>query len=344
MVLTLMLTVGFMTFLHPQTLDPAAAARAVSTRLAAKDIAGALAAYDALVKSKGHDPVLLHLIASAELVRLSGTSSGAVRPVALEHLARTGDHKALETLQQMARRSPEDTEAGLAPFFSLLRLRDASAVKRVPLLLRTSPPAVKVRLIDVLQEADLRDQADLLVPLLDDVEQSVRSSAVLALGAFAHKPAEGRLRAMADGTHPVDRLTAAIALRRMGDTTMDARVRPLLGGILPEVRLMAAEAYGPRESSIWLPGIRELGGDRNELNRVRAAERMICCDPPGARTILLAALDSSLPSIRAAAARVLADPRLADAGLARRLLGHTDEEVRVYGAASVMALGPPKQR
>jgi HEAT repeat protein len=105
---------------------------------------------------------------------------------------------------------------------------------------------------------------------------------------------------------------------------------------------MAAEAYQTSKSTEWIPAIKSLLGDRNEMTRLRAAELLACCDQTSARTALVGALDGPNQLIRNEAARILEAKGLADPTVARRLLGDPFEGVRLYGAgATLLAAAVP---
>ena len=134
--------------------------------------------------------------------------------------------------------------------------------------------------------------------------------------------------------------TAALALKRLGDASADSVVAGYLKSEIPDVRLMAAEAFAGSNSKEWLPLVMSLQSHSNEQVRVRVAATIACCDRTAARGILLAALKSH-PLVRLDAARVLEDKGLADAALARQLLGDDLEAVRIAAAGMAIALARP---
>jgi hypothetical protein len=315
----------------------------IAKALSANEVESALAAYDAYVRaSRTSDVALLRMIAASHLEGVAArANAGTLQPAALEYLAGSANADALEALKKTAASATAD--AGLEALIALVGLDVEGAAARLGDQLSRAPTTDQLRIIKALTAADARSEASKLLPLLDSVDVPVRTAATLAIGALRYQPAVDRLKLMLTGD-PVVRMTASIALRRLGDESMDGRVAPLLTGILPEVRLMAAEGYGPEESRKWTAAIKQLGSDRNESIRIRAAELLACCDKSSARTILVAALDSRLPSVQSEAARVLAEKDLADARLARRLLGSTSDEVRLHGAGATLKLAARPQR
>jgi hypothetical protein len=137
---------------------------------------------------------------------------------------------------------------------------------------------------------------------------------------------------------PIVRMFAAPALKRLGDTSADAQVAQMLAGDSPEMRLEAALAYPQSSRAPWVERVKALRADRDGLARVRAAEVLACCDPPTARAILNDALADPMPPMRVEAARVFELKDLADAVVARRLLGDSFDHVRLHGAGTVLRL------
>jgi hypothetical protein len=82
--------------------------------------------------------------------------------------------------------------------------------------------------------------------------------------------------------------------------------------------------------------VKGLRADRDGLARVRAADVLACCDPATARAILNEALRDPIPPMRVEAARVYELTELADAAIARRLLGDSFDHVRLHGAGAVL--------
>jgi HEAT repeat protein len=310
----------------------------ISAHLLRHEFQPALSIYDSYVgRVKKPDIQLLRPIATMELRMLAQSQNEGVRIQALYQLAGLNDEAALRSLRQAAE-SAVPTQSGLAPLISLVRLGDKPAAARLGGLLDSAPSETKPAMIRALQDARARSEARRLVPLLGNSDLSIRTAAALAIGSLEYHDASALLREMMGRDQPVERMVAALALTRLGDGSADAHVQPLLDSVVPEIRLMAAEAAGPSTRARWVPKVKELTRDRNELVRVRAAEVLACCDTAGARATLIEALGSSLPSVQVEAARVLMEKELSDPRLARRLLGHPHDEVRTFGAGAVLRL------
>jgi HEAT repeat protein len=137
---------------------------------------------------------------------------------------------------------------------------------------------------------------------------------------------------------PTVRMFAAIALKRLGQRSVETALAKWLASEVPDVRLLAAEAYTPGERLVWLPFVRELRTNANELVRLRAAERLACCDAATAKAILFDALASPNPLLRGEAARVFDEKQLADARVARRLMGDPFPPIQLRGARAAVRL------
>jgi HEAT repeat protein len=108
-----------------------------------------------------------------------------------------------------------------------------------------------------------------------------------------------------------------------------------------EVRLLAGQAYQTGKTMQWVPRIRDLSSDRNEQNRMKVAELLACCDAATATALVREALASPNPLLRREAARVIESKSLADPTLMRRLLGDSDEVVRMLGAGATLGTTQP---
>jgi hypothetical protein len=308
----------------------------------------ALATYDAYTTAlKKPDVGVLGLIARAELRRVVRRQPGdaVATAAALERLAGAGDGEALQALKRAAASQSSTSRDALAPLVSLARLGDTDAATRLAALLPSPSWEGKTAVIRALQDARARSQAPKIVALLDDPQPQVRAAAALALGVLQFADAVPKLQGLFKHDLPIVRLFASVALKRLGQTTADLYVAEMLRSEVPEVRLIAAEAYQSSKTTQWVPPVKELLSDRNELNRLRAADLIACSDPATARRALLTALDSPDPLLRNEAARILEARDLFDAKIVRRLLGDAYDGVRVYGAgAALRAVTPSRQK
>jgi HEAT repeat protein len=176
------------------------------------------------------------------------------------------------------------------------------------------------------------------VQRLRDADPPVRTAAAIAVGILQIKGAVPGLQTMFDTDAPAQKMFAAVALKQLGQTSPDAYLATLLASPVPDLRLIAARAYLSAKSPQWDTLVRALLSDRNEVNRIHAAEVMACCDKNAARATLVTVLGSANPAVRMEAARVLEDKDLADVGVARRLLGDPFDGVRLHGAGAVLKL------
>jgi HEAT repeat protein len=294
----------------------------------------ALSSYDAyVIRVKQPDIGLLTPVAREELRAAVRRFEGdaVLHSAALERLARAGDADALKTLKASV--GPHS-----APALSLARLDDKQAPARLGALLVDATGNEKVEIIRALADGDARGESPKVAALLTDADPQVRAAAARAVGVLGYREAIPQLKVLFEQDPTVVRRFAAVALKRLGDSTADVVVAEMLASNSPDLRLMAAAAYPPTSRALWVEQIKALRYDRNELVRVRAAEVLACCDPDSARGMLLAALAHPDPSMRVEVARVLEGQGLADARIARQLLGDTFPQVRLYGAGAVLKL------
>ena len=316
------------------------AARAkIAQSLSDRNFDQALAVYDAFVSiGKEPDVELLLPIARAELERETQSSNPTIAAGALERLARAGDADTLASLKRAANTGGATSRAALAPVISMARLGDKEALALLGAWLDQAPPEAKVQMIDVLQEANARAQAPSVAALLDDPAPQVRAAAAVAVGALQYREAIPKLKELVGSDLPTVRMLASAALTRLGDTSAEPAVAALLKSEVPEMRLMAGQALQASKTAQWMPLVKDLRNDRNPINRIRAAEIVACCDPTWSKGILVEALTNDMAIVRLEAARVLEETDLADARLARRMLGDPSEIVRASGAGAVLRL------
>jgi len=307
----------------------------------------ALATYDAYTTAlKKPDVGVLGLIARAELRRVVRRQPGdaVATAAALERLAGAGDGEALQALKRAAASQSSTSRDALAPLVSLARLGDTDAATRLAALLPSPSWEGKTAVIRALQDARARSQAPKIVALLDDPQPQVRAAAALALGVLQFADAVPKLQGLFKHDLPMVRLFAAVALRRLGQTSADVFLAGVLNSEVPEMRLTAAEAYQSSKSTQWVPRVRELLGDRDEMARLRAADLLAPRDAAVARTALVSALDSPIPLLREEAARILDTRDLLDEKVMRRLLGDPYEGVRLHGAGAALKAAASSHR
>jgi hypothetical protein len=304
----------------------------------ARQFTQALAAYDRYVAAHSHRPdaALLGVIARAQLQELAKSGDAVVAASALERLARSGDTAATTRLREAAAGAGDLSREATA---ALLRLGDKDTVAHATTVLDAAPPEQRAALIQTLGRNDARAAGPAIVKYLGDPAPNVRAIAAQALGLLGVREAIPQLQAMFNGDTMAVKPFAAVALKKLGQSSADTFIASMLASEVPEGRLNAANAYSAAESKLWLEPVRQLRSTPNEPLRVRVAERLACCDAATARTILLEALASPVPVLRADAARVLEESSLADLNDARRLMGDAYPNVQLRGDG--IALHPP---
>jgi HEAT repeat protein len=299
----------------------------------------ALAAYDTYILGTGQpDAALLAQIAKADLHRIvrRDMPPGTLAGNALERLARAGETEALQALKRQATEAAPMSPEQLTLTASLARLADQAALDRLGKLLDGIEADRKGEVIRVIQDVGSRSLAVRIAQYLAAPQPQVRCAAALAVGVLQYVDAIPTLQQLFKSDVGIVRLFAATALKRLGQTSADAYLMDILRTGAPEVRLIAAEGYQSSPTNQWVAYVSDLLSDRNEINRLRAAEVIACCDESRARGPLMTALDSDNPSLRGEAARILETKNLADLRVARRLLGDPADAVRVYGAGAAL--------
>jgi HEAT repeat protein len=319
-------------FASAQAARQPSAADAIARLADSRQYADALAAYDRQVTASSNRPdaALLAVIARAQLKDFAGGTDAVMSADALERLAAGGDDQALATLRDKAS-GPAGSDPAVAAIKGLLRLGDKATIARLAKVLESTPPSERAELIQTLDQARVVAAGPAIAGYLGDTAPTVRMAAAQAVGDLGVKEALPTLKSMFEKDIPTVKTFAAIALKRLGDRTADAYLADLLTSQVPE-------AYPAADSRIWLPAVRELRNDRNELARVKAAERLACCDVPTARAILFDAFASPNPLMRGEAARVFDETGLGDARVARRLMGEAIDMLRLRGAGMAVKL------
>ena len=332
---------------RPTPIDRQATERTIRASLARGQFDEALSAYDRYpAAARQPDAPLLAEIARASLKHL--TQAFQTDPLlfagSFERLAADGDTDALATLRKAAVGSPAGSPNRIAIEQSLVRLADKDATARVARLLDSVSDEGRADTIKVIEEAGLAAAAPQVARFLNDPAPQVRAVAAEALGVLNYRAAVPQLQKLfAQDSVETVRIFAAMALKRLGDSSADAYVANLLTAQNPDMRLSAAAAYAPATKGPWISAVRDLRNDRNELVRIRAAELLACCEVSTSRAVLADALNSPIPLIRSAAARVYDTKDLADIRLARRMLGDSYEVVRMYAAGEALRLARASQ-
>ena len=299
----------------------------------------ALASYDTYTGAANRaDVALLAVIGRADLKRLVRQPPDApTLSAALERLARDGDVEAREALRRSAATAVGPDVLRLT--VSLARLGEPDAVRRLgELLASASGPEARAEVIQALQDAGIRSLAPRVAAFLGDSSPLVRGAAAAAVGVLQYPDAVPRLEAIFKDDEHIVRMHAAVGLKLLGRSTADLYLVQMLRNETAEVRLIAAEAYQAAKATQWVPAVRTVLSDPNELNRLRAAELLACCDPAAARSALSGMMKSDNPFLRGDAARIFETKGLADAAMARRMLGDAIASVRLHGAGVALTL------
>ena len=309
----------------------------------------ALKTYDGYVVAlKKPDLAVLGRLGRADLVRTVQSKSDQLilRAQALERLARQGDAEALAALRQQAGSTSTVSPESLAPVVALARLQDPAGEKRLGEMLNSGTPIIRAQVIQAITQGNVRTQGAKLIPFLTESDANVRNATAIALGQLQVRQAIPQLRNSFQNDEAGSvKMFAAISLKQVGDSSADTFLEDLLTKGHPEVQSFAAGAwqFSTSKSPAWDKAARTLLASSNDLHRLRAAELLACCDPVAAKGVLTSALASPNPLLRAGAARVFESrPELADAALARRLLGDAVIGVRLHGAGLAHALATRK--
>ena len=348
-VCSLLVILGWVSSVQPAL---AQAARAESTAaraamvdaLSAGDIRRAYSAYDQFVAaSRGQDEALLGVIATEELRLIARYASDDPRlqAEALERLARHGDSQAFGELQQMAAGSPNTPVAALA-YGALARLGDASALSRLAEMASSRAMPDKSNVAEAIRRSGSKEYASALVLLLSDPEGPTRIQAIQGLAELDYAAAIPDLRALLTDEEPQVRSNAAVALKRLADTGGDEQSASMLRSGVASVRLEALRADPTSKPADIVAAARQLAGDPDPFNRVRAAEVLAGDDPAAALTVLRRVAEEQDSTARRLAARGLESLKPGDVALLRRLLEDQSGWVRMYAAGGVLNAGREK--
>jgi hypothetical protein len=309
----------------------------------------ALKTYDGYVIAlKKPDLAVLTRLGRADLVRTvrSKADQLILRAQALERLARQGDADALTALREQAGSTSAVSPESLAPVVALARLRDKAGEARLGEMLNSGAPNARAQVVQAIGQGSVRSLAPRVIPILSDSDINLRNAAAVALGLLQDRQAIPQLRRSFETDEAgAVKMFAAVALKQLGDPSADKFLEGLLTGQIAELQVIAAGAwqFATSRSPAWEKASRTLLASANDIHRLRAAELLAAVDPAAAKTVLNSALGSPNPLLRSGAARVLESrPELADAVLARRVLGDTAIAVRLHGAGLTHALATRK--
>ena len=322
----------------------AEARTAILDAVSAGDTRRAYGAYDAFVASgRKQDAALLGLVAAEELRAIGKYASDDPRlqAEALERLARHGDTQALSDLQQMATSRPNTPVAALADG-ALARLGDASALSRLVAMASSSAMPDKSNVAEAIRRSGSKEHAGALVPLLSDPEWPTRIQAIQGLAELDYAAAIPDIRALLADQEPQVRSNAAVALKRLGDTGGDEQSASMARSGVASARLEALRADRTSKPADIAAAARQLAGDPDPFNRVRAAEALAGDDPAAALTVLRRVAEEQDSTARRLAARGLESLGPTDVALLRRLLEDQSGWVRMHAAGGVLNAGRQK--
>jgi hypothetical protein len=167
--------------------------------------------------------------------------------------------------------------------------------------------------------------------MVEDQDPFVRLTAIETAGEVGATAVRDRLRALLGTPDLLTRLTAAVALKRLGAAEGDALLAESLQSDLPDARLLAAMAF-VQSRGPWMESVRPLLADPNGLNSLRAAALLAPYEPSGITRVLFTALEDANPTIRDEAARILTGMPGTDPAAFRLMLADASPWVRLRGA------------
>jgi HEAT repeat protein len=322
----------------------AAVKAAIQEAVAGGDTRRAYDAYDRFVAANHRpDAELLSPIAADELraIATHAVSDPRLQVEAWERLARYGDTQAPVELQRMATDATGTPVAALANG-ALARLGDTAAIARLAGMASSGTPRDKSHVVEAIRRSGLRDQAQVLLPLLKDPDWTTRLEAAEALAVLDYKAAIPEIRKLLSDDEPRVRSKAALALRRLGDTAGSPNVEAMLLSNVGSARLDALEADPLSDRGEVAAAARQLMNDPDPFNRVKGAESIARDEPAAARAVLTTVAGDADSTARRLAARVLESLKPADLTILRRLLEDSTGWVRMYAAGGVLAAAEVK--
>jgi HEAT repeat protein len=306
-----------------------AAAREIEALLVKGDVAAALDRYERQAGAVGSGDVgLLAPIARAVLTELSKSDAAEIRDAALLKLARHGDAAARRAIAGLV------AEGDPSALGALASQGDRAAVARLEGFVTGSAiPGQRHAAVEALGQAGSSRSAGVLRKALADSDPLLRVTAAEAIGTLHVEAAIPDLVANLDHEMLLVRVSAAVALKRLGDGTGDAILQEALQSPLPDVRIMAAKAWADSGDTSWVGAILPVL-QADGLTRLHAAELLLDQDPAGAQAVLAEALADKNPVTRDEAARILA--RRGDLGALARLLGDPIPWARLHAADTIL--------
>jgi HEAT repeat protein len=147
---------------------------------------------------------------------------------------------------------------------------------------------------------------DVLIELVTDPEDSVRTAATEALGSYGDQRAVGPIAKLASAEQTELRTAAIAALAQLGGDEARASVLAALRDDRESVRVSAALGMKRFAGTTFFPELANALQDTSALVRIRAAEALSVSDNVASTSALQRVLDDPAPEVRRAALHALA--------------------------------------
>ena len=311
---------------------------------AAGDIPVAFTAYDAYSKAVGKaEAMLLVPIARAELRKLGEDDLSEIRVGALATLAAHGDKSARERLDKSAASQDGGSEAADG---ALARLGSDRAAARLAERIRSGGLASRLSALDTAKELTSTPPAvqSAVTAALDDKDSAIRAAAAQTAGALKLKSALPGLRRLVASSGPYFvRLSAAASLQRLGDPGGADVLKAALEGDIPEAKAFAARAFSATEAETWRAVMESQLETTTGIDALNAAELLLPLRSEAALQVVERSTADPNPSIRARAARLMAQQPSAPPAVLRRLLADEAPLVRLHTAQGLVQNARPSR-
>lgn len=272
----------------------------------ADDLDGAIVAYEEFRLRGGAESAdALRPLALAHLRDLSENRTSTVAAGALEALARSGHAASREALVKRAWPTEKDAAPSQAAIDALARLGDPKAVAEVAARLDAPMASAKQSGLDVLVVADPARVVAALPALAKERDPGLRTAAIDAAGRAGRREAIPTLKSLVGDEMYLIRLSAAVALKRLGDPSGDAVLATALKSELNDARLLAARGYVGSTDRSWVAALLPVLEDPNGFNRFFAAELLAPVEPEKALPVLEAGVADPNPAVRDVALKAL---------------------------------------
>ncbi|MDX1565240.1 MAG: HEAT repeat domain-containing protein, partial [Phycisphaeraceae bacterium] len=227
---------------------------------------------------------------------------------------------------------------------SLGQTKSAAATRHLATAVSDPNELVATVAIAALEEAQAKDQADVLIASLSDRRWRVRAAAAKVLGKLRLKQAAGPLKKLLKDPDPFVVKSALDALKQLDASPSASEVRQLAKRF-PDLTGEAVQALLHKGGAESLEAIAEMFSAAPDdvklliLDSAVGSNRRSAKDDDHWKPLLAAAFDSKSPKIRMAGVRVLAtrSEKLTGSYM-DRLLADADPSIRALAAAQVIRL------